>query len=353
MNWQLHGPLAGFVVEVLSLAVSLLIVVLVIRRDFTRPIHRVLAGIAFVSLYYNAFQILFSFDPAVVWVKFGYAGAICLIPLLADFPDALLHSMHAGFRVRAVSWGFTGFFLATLPTDLMFLGKLDESGTSPLALGGPLMVPYAGLMAFLLLRVAWRLGRAMRAGVEEMMKRRIEFILLGELFYGICALHDILLRQQVWRVFDFTIVEWATLAFMIIVAYSSLRYRLIDIDIVLSHGIVYSLLTLSTAATYWAGENLLQNWVEPYLPINVWWFKLVPAFFVAILFGTMQYLFRRLTDALFLPGALKKLSVFQFPNFQYLFLDGRVAALKKIQGEIDTLVKEIECREKKSPSEKP
>ncbi|MBF0503410.1 MAG: hypothetical protein HQM09_25060, partial [Candidatus Riflebacteria bacterium] len=121
-----------------------------------KPLNRVLSGIAIVSFFYNLFQILFNLYPNVWFVRIGYAGAILLIPLLTEFPDVVLENRYARPRTRAVACIIALVFLSSLPTELMFQDRMDRTGSAPLALGGPMMIVYAAVMGWALLRIAWR-----------------------------------------------------------------------------------------------------------------------------------------------------------------------------------------------------
>ncbi|MFZ2957806.1 MAG: hypothetical protein WA705_13035 [Candidatus Ozemobacteraceae bacterium] len=321
-----------------SAIVSLALGSFVLFQGPRKPINRVLSGIAFASFFYNLFQIIFNLYPNVWFVRTGYAGAILLIPLLTEFPDAVLENRYARPRTRRVVVGITIFFLACLPTELIFLDRLDRMGSAPLALGGSMMLVYAAVMGWALLRIAYRFIKTGWKCQNEMLRRRIEFILLGELFYVLCAVHDVLLRQQLFWIFDFPIVEWATLGFMFIVTYATLRYKLLDIDTFLGIGLYYSLMTLAVAAVYRQVENLFENTLQVVVPADSWVVKLLPAFFVALLFGLIRDLSSRLTDAFFLKPELRPLKIFRNPNFQYLVLDNRREELTTLRNELDGII---------------
>ncbi|MBF0503409.1 MAG: hypothetical protein HQM09_25055, partial [Candidatus Riflebacteria bacterium] len=163
-------------------------------------------------------------------------------------------------------------------------------------------------------------------------------ILLGEIFYILCALHDVLLRQQLFWIFDFPIVEWATLAFMMIVAYATLRYKLLDIDIFIGIGIYYSLMTLAIAAVYHQVENFFENTLQAFVSADSWVIQLLPAFFVALCFGLIRDISMRLTDTFFLHPEQRQMRIFREPNFQYLFLENRREELTALRDEINCLL---------------
>ncbi|NLI78401.1 MAG: hypothetical protein GX442_18430 [Candidatus Riflebacteria bacterium] len=323
--------------------VSLFVGIFITLRARRRPTTVVIAGIAVASAFYNFFRTLFAWDPELLLIKVGWAGAILLIPLLAEFPDAILDDRWARPRTRRLAWVAAAWFLAQLHGDGMFLPTLEDMGGNRIALAGPWMPLYAGVMAVLLVRLGYRLVREWWSGADEMRRRRVEFILLGEVFYCLCALHDMLLRHQLFWVFPFPIVDWAALAFMFIVLYATMRYRLLDLDVVLSIGVFYSLLTVGTAVVYNGVETLLESLLERNLGMQAWWAALLPALVVAVSFGPLQKLIHWLIDRLFLPAGLRERELFRGPNFQYLVLDRRVAELKALRDDLDQVISRLEA----------
>jgi len=334
--------LVPIVPPAISTIISLAVALFTISRGTQRPAHVVLSGIGFSAAIYNIGHILFLWEPSLLWTRFGWLGSIALIPILAQFPDALLQERFARTRTRRLALSAAVFFLAILPTDLMFEPALNRFGEDFVAMGGPFMKFYAFVMAVLLIRIAFRLVKAWRTTTDEMLRRRVEFILLGEIFYCLCTLHDQLLRHQIFWVFSFPIVDWATLAFMMILVYATMRFRLIDIDVVLSLGIYYSLLTLGTAFLYFSVENLLQNYLGAYIQLNSWWAALLPAMGVALLIGPSRGLIQKLIDRFFLLSPYRKMRLFQSPNFQFLVLDKRVNELKQLESELKTVINDID-----------
>lgn len=331
-------PSLRLATSLISAGISGLVAGFVLSRDRQRPINRVIAGIATASMLYNLFQILFLIQPTIWFVRAGWIGTILLIPLLAEFPDAVLDARYARTRTRRLAWTATAIFLLTLPTEMIFRSGLEITPGGPLAIGGPLMKAYAFVMGVLLVRIAWRLIKARLTHEDEMMRRRVEFILLGQAFYCLCAVHDMLLRHQLFWVFEFPIVEWATLAFMIIVVYATMRFRLIDIDVVIGTGVYYMLLTLGTAALYKTVENVLQSDMEKYIDESSWWAQILPSFAVALLIAPANMLIQRLTEGWFLEARFRRMSIFRSPNFQYLVLNGKVDELRRLREELDQLL---------------
>ncbi len=333
-----YWPLVRAVPQMLAAIASLSIGTFALMKAPKKPLNRILAGLAVASFHYNLFQVLFNFFPSVVLTRIGYVGAVVLIPLLAEFPNALINNEYASRRTRTITLFATGFFLAALPTEYLFRSELDTSASLPLALGGPLMPVFAAVVGAVLLRLAGKLIHALWTCTDEIMRRRYEFVLLGEAIYAVCALHDILLRAQLFWVFDTPIVEWATLGFMMIVAYVTLRYRLMDVDFVIGMGVYYLLLTLATAALYKSVEAGVEAVMQQFIEGNTWWGKLLPAFIVTLCYGTLRELASRVTDWWFLPEGIRQLQVFRSPNFHYLVLDGRADELKRLRDEIDQLL---------------
>jgi len=331
-------PTLRLATSMISAGISGLVAWFVLAWARHQPVNRVIAGIATASMLYNVFQVLFFVLPTIWFVRAGWIGTILLIPLLAEFPDAVLEGRYANKRTRGLAWAATAVFLAALPTEMIFRSGLEMTPDGPLAIGGPLMKAYAFVMGVLLIRIAYRLVKARLTHEDEMMRRRVEFILLGEAFYCLCALHDMLLRHQIFWVFEFPIVELATLAFMIIVVYATMRFKLIDIDVVIGTGVYYMLLTLGTAALYKTVENILQNDLQKYIDETSWWAQILPSFAVALLIAPANMLIQRLTEGWFLEPDFRKMEIFRNPNFQYLVLNGRVEELRKLRSELDRLV---------------
>ncbi|HOY68017.1 MAG TPA: hypothetical protein PLP29_14100 [Candidatus Ozemobacteraceae bacterium] len=345
-------PSLRLATSLISAGISALVGWFVLGRARQQPVNRVIAGIATASMLYNIFQIIFQILPSIWFVRAGWIGTILLIPLLAEFPDAVLEGRYARTRTRAMAWSAATVFLLALPTNLIFRGELELTPDGPLAIGGALMKGYAFAMGVLLVRIAYRLLKARFTHPDEMMRRRVEFILLGEAFYCLCALHDMLLRHQIFWVFEFPIVEWATLAFMIIVVYATMRFKLVDIDVVIGTGVYYMLLTLGTAALYKTVENILQDDLKKYIDEHSWWAQILPAFAVALLIEPANMLIQRLTEGWFLEPKFRKMGIFRSPNFQYLVLNGKLDELRKLRSELDQLVEHAAGTSPVSPTDR-
>ncbi len=129
-----------------------------------------------------------------------------------------------------------------------------------------------------------------------------------------------------------------------IVMYATMRYRLLDLDVVLSIGVFYALLTFGTAAVYKGVETLLENVLEKQLGLDTWWAGLVPALVVAVRFGPLQNLIHWLIDRVFLPAGLRDRPLFRRPNFQFLVLDHRTDDLKALRQDLDEVIAELEAK---------
>lgn len=335
-------PAATWLSPLITAIVSLFVGIFVLLRAQRRPTTLTIAGFALASAFYNLFRTFFVWSPDLTLIKVGWAGAILLIPLLAEFPDAVLDDRWARPRTRRLAWAATLWFLALLPGEGMFLSRLEDMGASRIALAGPWMPVYAAVMTILLIRLGYRLLWEWRYGDDALRRRRVEFILLGEAFYCLCALHDMLLRHQLFWVFPFPIVDWAALAFMLIVMYATMRYRLLDLDVVLGIGVFYALLTFGTAAVYKGVESLLENLLEQRLGLQAWWAGLVPALVVTLVFGPLQNLIHWLIDRLFLPAEVRDRRLFHRPNFQFLVLDRRTDELKALRQDLDDIIARLE-----------
>ncbi|MBF0407445.1 MAG: hypothetical protein HQM10_08825 [Candidatus Riflebacteria bacterium] len=331
-----------FLSEAVSALFSLFLGIFVLWKRYEKPIGRVIAGIAFVSFYYNAFQILFLFFPQVWIVRLGYAGAIMLIPILIEFPTVVLEGKYTLPRHRYIALSLTAFFLAALPTSYMFRDTLDPQASIPLALGGPMMIVYAFAKGAILLRIFIIMILAYKNSTDDLLKRRILFILVGEAFYALCSLHDVLLRQQIFWVFAFPIVEWATLSFMLIVAYATLRYQLLEMDVFLSYGIYYFLLTVAIAGVYKVVENFLDNNLKQFISLNSYWGQFLPAFVIAILIQVLRDMVMRLIDRVFLTEEQRQWKILRSPDIRFLFLDHRRDELVALRDEFNQVIESLD-----------
>ena len=332
------SPVVQFYIPLISLIISLGVGCFVLYKGSGKPVNLVIAGLAFSSVHYNLFQALSYQYPSIWLVRIGYIGAITLIPLLADFPDAVIDGRFSRPRTRALALAFGFFFLLVLPTDLLLKSNGVVPGEGVTAISGFLLKFFAGIIGILLVRIAYRLIKTLRNSPEELQKRRLEFILLALIFYSACALHDMLLRHEVFWIFSFPIVQLATLVFMIIVVYATMRFKLIDVDIVLGVSVYYMLLTLGTASIYKFVENFLENTLKNHVSSESWWAQMAPAFVVALLIGPFREIIQWVIDRLFLDPSYRPLKIFRTPNFQFLTLDSRIDELTKLRDELTFLI---------------
>jgi hypothetical protein len=174
-----------------------------------------------------------------------------LIFVLVLFPDGSL----SGRRRRAAFWcGGAGTILVAIGTALA-PGRLDDFPTArnpvgideDIALGVLLAGALASAVA-LVAAVTSVVARYRRAGAVE--KQQIKWLAVASVFTALCVVVGIAAALLGASIAGYSLILASILAIPLAIGVAMLRYRLYDIDRLISRSLTYLLVTAALAAAY-------------------------------------------------------------------------------------------------------
>ncbi len=235
-----------------------------------------------------------SAAPSVLWIP----GVVPLVTLaLLLFPDGRLPSRRWRpafvLAVVAVAWFAIAMGMGTRPRPDLVVGEMRETSAQGAALGLGAVLMFSAVLA----SVASLVARYRRAsGVE---RRQIRWIAAGGGLFGlslcvwVTAVVDPELAQRLFWVSSLV----AFPALLCAYAVAILRYRLYDIDVVISRSLVVTVLAGFIAATYVAVVvgvgRIVGAGDEPSLGLQV-----IATAIVAVAFQPLRQRVRRWADSL-------------------------------------------------------
>jgi hypothetical protein len=191
----------------------------------------------------------------------GWVVSVVVLPFVfLLFPDGRLPSR----RWRFVAWAVAGVGVLTLLLAPMRPEDAGSPFANPFGVGGPaghaiVFITDAGvyvISAAIVLSALSLILRYRRAGVVQ--RRQIKWFALAAILFCVPIVLDSLRLDplpDVWLLLD-EVVPFALLYTAIAVAI--LRYRLLDIDLIINRALVYGPLTVLLAAVYAGGVVGLQ-----------------------------------------------------------------------------------------------
>lgn len=340
------GSVSGFFwIELATIGLSVALALVCVWRGGWKPSHRYLVLACFAAAAYEASQIGYqsSHDPEqkLFWVRLGFQSSFLLIPVLINLPAAVLARAEPELGVQVLCWGGA---LALLPlsfSERMFYVDADSGLVGKL---GPLFlfcVPFFALGAG---HFIGTLVRGYSTIHQHEVENRIAWVLLGSAGFLLSVVPDVLRRTGLVDVFGRPVAAVGVMFFMSCTAYAVLRHRLMDIEVAIHRGIVYSALFPLLAGVYVATGELVEQLTARLVHSDSWTGAVVAAIVVSLMFEPAKRTLERRVDYYFIGNDEVVDSLRQLEKASALFVAEDVDALKKLHGELTTVIAELEAR---------
>ena len=234
-------PLLGFFILVCLALVSLL-------RGRRNPTNLLFAGICLLGSLLNGNFVLVSLIPspktALLIYRLTYSLFVFSLPLYIQFTHAFL-GIHRRKYVERCAYFISLACLFFVPSPLFFSG-FYEYDFGRIARGGPLFYLFALMAVSSVLYCIIALIQGMKRADDNQQRNRIKYITGG---LGLGAL---LMCFNVLPVMGFYVYPMGNFNFLpaIILAFGVLKYDLLDMGVIIRHGLVYFALTGILALIY-------------------------------------------------------------------------------------------------------
>jgi hypothetical protein len=132
-------------------------------------------------------------------------------------------------------------------------------------------------------------------------------------------------------------------------AYAVLRHRLMDIEVAISRGIVYSALFPLLAGVYVATGEALEQITQEFVPSTSWVGSIVAALVVSLLFEPAKRTLERRVDYYFIRDDGVVESLRRLEKVPALVVAEDLPELRRLHGELDAVIRGIETRQPAAP----
>jgi PAS domain S-box-containing protein len=207
-----------------------------VNRLFALSMVTIIGWIGSISLYLSTRDV----DPNILLGRLGFASASA-IPFSLLWMFESLQDDPALRARRTLAWGaaLCGVFVTLSLTPLIVAGSADSSSGRNFIYGPlhPLFGAYF-LTGFVL--AIYRLSRQLRSA-SGMRKLQLRYLLLGILLGGAGGITTNLIIPLVWGTSRYSLLgPYFTLIMAGFAAHAIIRYRLLDIRVVIKSGVVYA-----------------------------------------------------------------------------------------------------------------
>lgn len=334
-----------FWIELVTILLSLGLAVTCVWRGNWKPSHRYLVLACFAAAVYEAAQLGYQHtaDPEqrLFWVRLGFQASFLLIPVLINLPAAVLAHAEPPLAMQALCWGGT---LALVPlsfSDRMFY---VDPGTGLVGKLGPLFMVCVPLFALGAGHFIGTLYRALSRVHDPQVENRIAWVLLGSAGFLVSVAPDVLRRTGMLDVFGRPVAAVGVMFFMSCTAYAVLRHQLMDIEVAISRGIVYSALFPLLAGVYVATGELVEQLTAKLVHSDSWTGAVLAAIVVSLLFEPAKRTLERRVDYHFIRDDEIVSKLRKLEKAPALFVAEDLDALRKLSGELTSLIAELEAR---------
>lgn len=237
------------IVPLFALATNLLLIVVVLRKNFQNPANLVfsLFMVSGAVWSFGAFMLRNSatLNEATLWTRFIHIGAITLPIFFLRFSIAFIKKTPPKRLLRPIYIYGAGLMIL-IPSDLFIKPAFTNIygwATNP----GPAYILYViFLYALFFLSLHYLLAAHRRSG-SAYQRNRINYIVVGIVIYFIGGVIDILPLFGV-RIYPIGMIT--TIVFNCCIAIAIVRYQLMDINLVVKKGLVYSILTVIISGAF-------------------------------------------------------------------------------------------------------
>lgn len=273
MNFfHVYLPLAGVLL-------SLVMTVLVIRKNFLSPLHRVFSlfmlsmGAWAITIF--LMRINSDLSQALVWEK-AFFGVMPFIAISFFHFVLLLTNEKIRNKLLIAAYSLLIVFVGLAPTDLLVAGmKKMWYGNGFIA--GPLFIPYVCIFYGIVIFSILQLVRASLASKNSQEKTRYKYVAAGGLICLLGVVFDVIAAKGV-RIYPMGILS--NILFSLLTAYAMLKYHLLDFHMVMRRSIAYGttsvlgialvLATVSIIYTIWGIDTWSGNpWIQALLIIVI------------------------------------------------------------------------------------
>lgn len=341
-SWYVQSWMALWI-EVVSIVLSLGLALACLQRGRWRPAYRYLLVLCLAAAGYELAQIGYqtSADPAarLMWVRIGFEGAFLCLPVLLNLPCAILERMEPPAAVRALGWAGFALLGSLAWTDGMFY---NDPRTGLVGHFGPFFVLAVPLFVLGVGHFVGTFIREINRNPDPQVCNRIAWVLLGTCGFIAAAVPDVMRRTGLVDVFGRPVAAVGVMFFLFCTTYAVLRHRLMDIEVAISRGIVYTALVPALAGVYVAVGETCEQITAKLVHADSWTASIVAALGVAMLFEPLRRTLERRVDYYFIRDEDMVDSLRRLEKVAALVVAEDVDGLKRLGGELATVIERLE-----------
>ncbi|MBI3252922.1 MAG: hypothetical protein HYZ52_06400 [Candidatus Omnitrophica bacterium] len=243
---------------------------------------------------------LSDFNQILNFLRLGHAMAVLLSPTIYFFTLEALGDLKEKFDVRMACFSvlFCIFSLISLYTSPLYMPKIERFYWGYYPRGGPLMLAYVLFTFALASRIIHVLVKASaiaKSRLQDENYQRFKYYALSIGIFVIAAM-DYLPKFNV-PIYPFGYVFVG--AFSSLITYAIVRHRLLDIDIIVRRGFIYSSLIFIMTAIYLFIILISERLFQSYLGYRSIVVALMASLFIALVFNPLRLRIQNTLDKYF------------------------------------------------------
>ena len=251
----------------------------------------------FIDFIFRFFPILFILQSA-----YAFAGLVSAFALLAILVFTKVKISPLG-KIFVILPGIILFIISYINGYIIeginYLTILGFKGTN-----GPLFIFYSIIIAIYLIATIIVLYRSFKKSTG-LLRTQIMYIMFGLCGYGTFAILFSLVLPTFFNVYDFTLLDApSSLIFVAFTSYAIIKYRLMNIRLVLTRSILYGLLVATVASFFalsivWTGNLIDGNSQTSKIIIYI-----IDSIIVITFLDPLKRILARVTDKIFYKGKI-------------------------------------------------
>jgi putative nucleotidyltransferase with HDIG domain len=239
----------------------------------------------------SAFLVLVDYQRTPFWLRFYSASALASFITIFHFVQTIVNRKRK-WSIVVILYGVFAYIL-TVSTNLVIRNATAEGGVVLNIEFAPLLGVLVGPSYLVGLYSIYELIRGYRESTDLTSRNRLFYLLFGIGFMMIATLVNFTPLGK------YPIDIAANGITALVIAYSILRYQLLDIRLVIRQGLLYSIPTILIGSTYFLIITLSLNLFKIYSGAEIFLLSLVVAIITALLAEPLRVRAQQFIDRLF------------------------------------------------------
>ena len=244
---------------------------------------------------------------AIFWNRIQHVGAIFIPAIFLHFAFTLLGITYQKKRIIRAAYIYSSLFILLLFNRYFLPDPVPKFQLSYSGDAGPLYYPFIVVWFGIVIYVLVEGFRACVYSTGE-RKNRLKYFFLGAMigFIGGAPNYLLVFNQQIYPLNPFS--TYGVIIYAVILTYAVVKHRLMDINIVIRKGLIYSILVACITITYFTVVLITERLFQQVMGYRSFVGTLAAAILIAIFFIPLRNRIQELLDRFFFHGTQEAIS---------------------------------------------